>query len=123
MNEDPKQDPEEIEKLKKAIFDRMSPRRQKQLMKRGYEKWDPFIKPKDPIDIRRDQTKRTTHMLIQQFMQTQDPGSHSSAYNRGAFELCLGLINKDERYQGMYDFACWYRELLINETGSDKLEE
>lgn len=123
MNEEPKQDPEEIEKLKRAIFDRMAPRRQKQVMKRGYEKWDPFIKPKDPIDIRRDQTKRTTHMLIQQFMQTREPGSHSSAYTRGAFELCLGLINKDERYQGMYDFACWYRELLIKETGSDKLEE
>lgn len=123
MNEEPKQDPEEIEKLKRAIFDRMAPRRQKQVMKRGYEKWDPFIKPKDPIDIRRDQTKRTTHMLIQQFMQTRESGSHSSAYTRGAFELCLGLINKDERYQGMYDFACWYRELLIKETGSDKLEE
>ena len=64
MNEEPKQDPEEIEKLKRAIFDRMAPRRQKQVLKRGYEKWDPFIKPKDPIDIRRDQTKRTTHRLI-----------------------------------------------------------
>ena len=98
MNEEPKQDPEEIEKLKRAIFDRMSPRRQKQLMKRGYEQWDPFIKPKDPIDIRRDRTKRTTHMLIQQFLQARDSGSHSNEYNRGAFELALGLINKDERY-------------------------
>jgi len=123
MNEEPKQDPEEIEKLKRAIFDRMSPRRQKQLMKRGYEQWDPFIKPKDPIDIRRDRTKRTTHMLIQQFLQARDSGSHSNEYNRGAFELALGLINKDERYQGMYEFACWYQELLKKELGSDNLEE
>ncbi len=116
------EDPKEVERLKRAVFDGMSPRRQKQIMKRGYEKWDPFLKPKDPIDIRRDRTRRTTHMLIRQFLQQNDPERNSNEYNRGAFEICLGLINEDERYLGMFEFACWYRELLKKEMGNDKLE-
>lgn len=116
-------DPKEIERLKKAVFDRMSPRRQKQVLKRGYEKWDPFLKPKDPIDIRMDRTKRTSQMLIREFLQGMEPGKHGNAYRRGAFELCLGIVNEDERIHGMYDFACWYRDLLERETGTRKLEE
>ncbi|MFO7838803.1 MAG: hypothetical protein R6X08_04810 [Desulfosalsimonadaceae bacterium] len=115
------EDPEEVERLKRAIFDKMSPRRQKQLLKRGYEKWDPFLKPKDPIDIRRDRSRRTTQMLINEFMQGRDPAEYSNEYARGAFELCLGIINEDERYQGMFEFASWYRELLKKELGDDSL--
>ncbi len=114
------EDPKEIERLKKAIFDRMSPRRQKQVLKRGYDKWDPFLKPKDPIDIRQDRTRRTTHMLIREFLQNKDLGEYSNEYGRGAFELCLGIINEDERYIGMFEFACWYRELLKKDLGEDK---
>jgi hypothetical protein len=115
------EDPKEIERLKKAIFDRMSPRRQKQVLKRGYEKWDPFLKPKDPIDIRRDRTRRTTQMLVQQFLRTREQSTYSNEYGRGAFELCLGIVNEDERYVGMFEFACWYRELLEKERGDDTL--
>ena len=100
---------------KKAIFDSMSPKRQKQIMKRGYDKWDPFILPKDPIDIRKDKTKRTSQMLIREFLQSRVSEEYSNEYGKGAFELCLGLINEDERYQGMFDFACWYQELLKRE--------
>ena len=49
--------PEEAEKRKRAVFESMSPRRQKHILKKGYEKWDPFAEPKDPIDIRKDKTK------------------------------------------------------------------
>jgi len=114
-------DPEEVERLKKAIFDRMSPRRQKQLLKRGYDEWDPFLKPKDPIDIRRDRTRRTTRALISEFFKNREPGEYSNEYGRGAFELCLGIINEDERYIGMFEFACWYRDVLQKETGKDTL--
>jgi hypothetical protein len=55
---------EEAEKRKKAIFDSMSPRRQKHILRKGYAKWDPFQEPKDPIDIRKDKTRRTTQMLV-----------------------------------------------------------
>lgn len=112
--------PEEIERLKKAIFDKMSPRRQKQVLKRGYDKWDPFLKPKDPIDIRMDRTRRTSQMLLREFLQTRDPEAYSNEFGRGAFEICMGIINEDERYRGMFEFACWYRELLEREAGKDE---
>jgi hypothetical protein len=100
---------------KKMIFDNMAPRRQRQILKRGYEKWDPFQEPKDPIDIRQDRTKRTSQELIREFLQTLDANSYSAEYGRGAFEICMGIINETEKYQGMFDFACWYRELLKKE--------
>lgn len=103
------------EERKKAIFKSMSPRRQKHILKRGYEKWDPFEEPKDPIDIRKDKTKRTSQMLIREFLQSCKHEDYSNEYGRGAFDLCLGIINGQERYQGMYDFACWYQELLKKE--------
>jgi len=101
---------------KKAIFDSMAPRRQKHILKKGYEKWNPFEDPKDPIDIRVDQGKRTTQMLIREFFQQGDAwDEYGNDYRRGAFELCLGIINEEEKYQGMFDFACWYRDLLEKE--------
>ena len=48
------------EDRKKAIFDAMGRRNQKAILRRGYDKWDPFQEPKDPIDIRKDKSKRTT---------------------------------------------------------------
>ena len=108
---------EEIEKRKRAIFDAMSPRRQKHILKRGYEKWEPFAEPKDPIDIRRDPTRRTTQMLVREFLQSRSEQAYSNAYNRGVLEIALGIINQDERFLGMYEFSCWYRELLEKELG------
>ncbi len=107
--------PEEQEKRKKAIFDSMSPRRQQHILKRGYEKWDPFIEPKDPIDIRRDKTKRTAQMLVRDFLQSRPHDDCSNAYSSGVLEMCLGIVNEDEKYQGMLDFALWYHELLREE--------
>jgi len=58
----------EIEERKKVIFDSMSERGQKQILKKGYEDWDPFMAPKDPIDIRTDKTQRTTQDLVRMFL-------------------------------------------------------
>ena len=107
--------PEEKEKRKKAILESMSPRRQKHILKKGYEKWEPFQEPKDPIDIRKDETKRTTQSLVLEFLQTKDFEEYSNAYGRGAFEICLGIINNDDRFKGMYEFSVWYQELLKRE--------
>lgn len=103
------------QKRKKAIFDSMSPRRQQHILKKGYDAWDPFVAPQDPIDIRRDKTKRTSQGLITEFFHSVTSSSYSNAYGRGAFEICMGIINDDERYRGMYDFACWYQALLKKE--------
>ena len=107
--------PEEEEKRKKAIFDSMSPRRQKHILKIGYEIWNPFQETKDPIDIRKDKSKRTTQMLVREFLQARSSQEYSNAYGGGVLEICLGIINDDDRYKGMYDFSVWYYELLKRE--------
>ena len=112
--------PEQIEEKKKAIFDAMGKRGQKQILKKGYEKWDPFQEPKDPIDIRKDKTKRTTQALIREFLTGVRHEEYSNTFAQGALEMCLGIVNDDERIRGMFEFACWYRNLLKKE-GYDTL--
>jgi hypothetical protein len=106
---------QEVEDRKKAVFDSMSPRRQKHIRKKGYDKWDPFEAPKDPIDIRKDKTKRTTQVLVREFLQSRDAEGYSNAYGRGVLEMALGIVNDDDRFIGMYEFVGWHRELLKKE--------
>jgi hypothetical protein len=108
-------------KRKKAIFDSMSARRQQHILNKGYDRWDPFQEPKDPIDIRRDATRRTSQMLVSEFLQSRPLQPYSNAYGRGVLEICLGIINADERFVGMFEFACWYQDLLRKEGFSEKL--
>ncbi len=113
---DEEKNTKEIESRKKAVFDNMSSRRQKHILKRGYDKWNPFEEPKDPIDIRTDGTKRTTQMLVREFMESRDTQEpYSNAYGRGVLEMALGIVNDDDRFIGMYDFVCWHQELLKRE--------
>ena len=107
--------PEEVERRKKAIFDSMSPRAQQRIRKKGYEKWDPFQEPKDPIDIRRDKTRRTTQQLVREFLQSRKEGPASNAYSRGVLEIALGIVNDEERFLAMFEFSCWYRDLMEKE--------
>ncbi len=108
--------PEEIEAKKKAIFDAMGKRGQKQIMNKvGYENWDPIQTPKDPIDIRKDGTKRTSQMLISEFLQQSSHDDYSNSFAQGALEMCLGIINDDEKVRGMFEFSKWYSALLIKE--------
>lgn len=107
--------PEEEQKRKKAIFESMSPRRQKHILKKGYDGWNPFQEPKDPIDIRKDKTKRTTQELFRAFLQSRSDEKYSNAYGRGVFEICHGIINDDDKYMGMFEFSVWYQKLLKRE--------
>lgn len=107
--------PEQEKQRKKAIFDAMAPRRQRHILKRGYDRWDPFQEPKDPIDIRKDKSKRTTQMLVREFLQEKDADSYSSAYGRGVLDIALGIVNNEDQYIGMYEFSVWYRDLLVRE--------
>ena len=45
-------------------YERMNPRRRKFIDRIGYDEWDPFQKPNDPMDIRVDPSKRTTQQLF-----------------------------------------------------------
>ncbi|MCP3952209.1 MAG: hypothetical protein GY697_08345 [Desulfobacterales bacterium] len=107
--------PDEEAARKKAIFDNMSPRGQKFILKRGYDQWDPFQEPKDPIDIRTDKTKRTSQMLVREFLQACSHEDYTTDYGRGVFEICMGIINNDEASRGMFEFSCWYQDLLRKE--------
>jgi hypothetical protein len=107
--------PDEAERRKKMVFDGMSSRRQQHILKKGYEKWDPFEEPKDPIDIRKDKTKRTTQMLVREFLQTRPGEAENNAYNRGVLEMALGIVNSEDRFRGMFEFARWYQEILKKE--------
>ncbi len=104
---------EEAEARKRAIYDTLSARRKKYIERIGYEKWDPFEEPKDPIDIRRDTTKRTTQQLVREFLQSRPPEApYSNAYGQAVMEMAIGIVNDDERYQAMLEFATWYLALL-----------
>ena len=105
----------EEEEKKKAIYESMSPRRQQYILKRGYEKWDPFEAPKDPIDIRKDKTRRTSQMLTREFLQTRIGDAYSNEYGRGVLEICLGIVNDEDRFRAMYEFSIWYNDLLKKE--------
>jgi len=110
---------EKKEERKRAIFESMSPRRQKHIMKRGYEKWDPFEEPKDPIDIRKDKTRRTSQMLVREFLQARSGESYSNEYGRGVLDICLGIVNDEDRFKAMYEFSLWYQGLLKREKMMD----
>lgn len=106
----------EQEGLKREIYERMNPRRRKFIDRIGYEQWDPFQKPNDPLDVRLDVTKRTTQQLIREFLQqAAQKGQYSNDYGRGALECALGVVNRDEKYLGIFDFCRWYTDLLTKE--------
>ena len=81
-------------------------------MKKGYDKWDPVQEPKDPIDIRKDKTQRTSQQLIREFLSAIPHEEYSNSYAQGALEMCLGIINDEEKVLGMYDFARLVRRVV-----------
>jgi hypothetical protein len=106
---------EEAEARKRAIYDSLAPRNRRYIDRIGYDKWDPFEEPKDPIEIRRDPTKRTSQQLVREFLQSRPMEGYSNAYGRGVLDICLGIINNDDRYIAMLEFATWYNALLERE--------
>ena len=103
------------ENKKRAIYDQMSLRGRKYIDKIGYDQWDPFQEPKDPIDIRKDVTNRTANTLYIEFIQSITHKT-SQEYERGVQEMCHGMINTLDKYIGMLEFSLWYNELLKNEN-------
>lgn len=106
--------PEE-EAQKRDMYEKIPARRRKFIDRIGYENWDPFQKPNDPIELRTDVTRRTTQQLFREFMHSRAGQEKGNAYAGGAFECALGVINRDEKFLGIFDFACWYHELLKKE--------
>ena len=112
----------EQEASKRALYEKMAPRRRKFIDRIGYAQWDPFQKPNDPLDIRLDITKRTTQQLVREFLQQAAAREKQlgNDYRRGVLECALGVVNRDEKYLGMFDFCLWYRKLLKEEGYLDE---
>ncbi|MDP2646665.1 MAG: hypothetical protein Q8P24_17130 [Desulfobacterales bacterium] len=100
----------EEQERKKAIFETMSPKRQGYILKIGYDAWDPFAPPKDPIDLRKARSEGAARAMVRQFLQSRNGQDDPKEYVRGAVEICSGLIRREASYSGMYDFACWYQK-------------
>jgi len=105
----------EQEDHKRAMFEKLSPRRRKFIERLGYENWDPYFTPKDPIEIRQDPSRRTAAQLIRDFTATRGEAKASPAYQARVAEMALGLIQDDDRIRAMYDFSVWYKEILHKE--------
>jgi hypothetical protein len=113
------------EKKKRELFESMSPRRQQRILKKGYDKWDPFLAPKEPpFFSQQDRDRvREARLQLEEFLLSRrgekgQEGDLSSAYIKGAQEICIGLSKGEERYQGMRDFCEW-----LMKTGSESSDE
>jgi hypothetical protein len=101
----------EREKKKKAIFDGMGPRHQQRILKKiGYENWDPFQAPKDPLDLRDRKSDLIASALIRKFISDCEIEDPDANYIRALMEISKGLLKGEEKYKAIYDFCCWYQK-------------
>ncbi len=104
---------------KRGIYESLGKRGKKYVDAIGYDAWDPFQEPKDPLDIRTDVTQRTARQLVRRFLREHAPDGAGNAYGQGVLECALGLVNKDEKFRGMFEFCIWYEQLLRREGHDD----
>ena len=121
-SEKPRELTHEEENLKRTLYERIPPRRRKFIDRMGYENWDPVPEPNEPMEMRTDITKRTAQQLVQDFMkskkceaQLNNESAPSEAFIQGAMEAAIGVVNKQDKFLGTYEFAAWYHELLKKE--------
>jgi len=103
--------PEEIEARKKYMYDKMSARRRKFVDRVGYENWDPFAAPFDPIDIRTDRTGYTSDHLTQLFIR-QSGKSKNQEYADAVNEFNVMLVMNFEKVRPVFEYCLWYNEHL-----------
>ncbi len=103
--------PEEIEAQKRAMYEGLSPRRRRFVDKIGFENWDPFQMPFDPIDLRVDQTGHTPQQLANAFFRTlpEPPGPD---YASSVATFAVELVHNFERARPVMDFCIWYAKLM-----------
>ncbi|MEF2144869.1 MAG: hypothetical protein V3573_05440 [Desulfovibrionaceae bacterium] len=102
---------EQLEAQKRAIYEKMSPRRRKFVDRIGYESWDPFAKPFDPIDIRRDITGHTAHELTNMFLESLGRKPEQD-YVDTVSEFNVTLVTIPDRVRPLFEFCQWYANLL-----------
>lgn len=103
--------PEEIEVRKKAMYEKMSPRRRKFVDRIGYENWDPFAAPFDPIDIRTDRTGHTVHQLTHRYLKELGKQANKE-YADAVNEFNVTLVMNFEKVRPVFEYCLWYAKLL-----------
>ena len=106
--------PEE-EEQKRLYYEKMSPRRRRFIDRIGFANWDPFEAPKEPMDIRVDNTGRTIQQLVNEFLRSPLAEQQKGEFARGALECAFGLVNNEEKHRGAFAFSVWYHQLLEKE--------
>ncbi len=102
---------------KRQIYDNLSSRARKYVDKIGYDAWDPFQQPNDPFDLRRFTTEKTARAMAMGFLQQRKEEHYSNNYAKAVLDMCMGLVDKDERYVAMYEFCRWYQGQLQAHEG------
>lgn len=103
--------PEQIEEQKRIMYEGLSPRRRKFVDKIGYENWDPFQLPHDPMDIRLDRTGHTAQQLYSMFIRSL-PKRPGPDYTSTIAEFTVVMVQNSERMRPIFDFCQWYATLL-----------
>ena len=101
-------DKDEHDLKKKAIFDGMSPRGQKWVLKTGYEIWDPFQEPKDPRERIFGGASARAHELVNEFCAASGSKEESVSMQKELFDLCRGLLQDEARAKTIFAFCGWY---------------
>lgn len=102
---------DQIAERKKYMYEKMSKRRRKFVDRMGYENWDPFAAPFDPIDIRKDVSGLTSDQLSQLFI--RDSGRHANQeYIDAVNEFNVMLVMNFEKVRPVFEYCLWYAEHL-----------
>ncbi|XPV77129.1 MAG: hypothetical protein ACNI27_04190 [Desulfovibrio sp.] len=104
--------PEEVEEQKREIYEKMAPRRRKFIDRIGYDEWDPFQLPFDPIDLRQEATGLTSHQLTNQFLHEMGADNIGPDYENAIAEFGVMLVMNFEKVRPIYDFCNWYAGYL-----------
>ncbi len=101
---------DEQQEQKRAIYESLSPRAKTYVAKIGFDKWDPFQKPNDPLDLRKFTTDKTARAMAMGFLQQRKEEHYSNTYAKAVLDITMGLMENDERYLAMYEFCRWYQD-------------
>lgn len=111
MQHEPMFTPEQVEEQKRAMYERLSPRRRRFVDRIGYENWDPYQAPFDPIDIRTDALGLTTHGLLSRYLATL-PAPPDPDYKQTLSEFMVLLVMNVEKVRPILEFSDWYNARL-----------
>lgn len=100
---------QEIAERKQYMYEKMSKRRRKFVDRMGYENWDPFAAPFDPIDLRKDKTGYTSHELSQLFIRYCGKVENQE-YIDQVNEFNVMMVMNFEKVRPVYDYCLWYAE-------------